>query len=63
MLLSKIFTIAAAHNIENYKGKCENLHGHNYKLIVTVQGPVKDKTGMVMDFYDVKKSGQWKSGR
>lgn len=35
-------------------GKCENLHGHNYKLIVTIEGEVH-KDGMVMDFADIKK--------
>ena len=29
---------AAAHNLRNYKGKCENLHGHNYKVRVTLTG-------------------------
>ena len=31
-------TFAAAHNLRNYKGKCENLHGHNYKVRVTLTG-------------------------
>ena len=31
-------TFAAAHNLRNYKGKCEDLHGHNYKVRVTLAG-------------------------
>ena len=31
-------TFAAAHNLRGYQGKCENLHGHNYKLRVTLAG-------------------------
>ena len=35
-------------------GKCDNLHGHNYKLEVTVKGPVDPQTGMVMNIADLK---------
>lgn len=35
-------------------GKCDNLHGHNYKLEVTVKGPVNGQTGMVMNIADMK---------
>ena len=44
----------------NYDGKCKNMHGHSYKLFVTVKGvPINDvehsKNGMVVDFGDIKK--------
>lgn len=45
---------AAAHQLRNYKGKCENLHGHNYKVRVTVGGPQLNSTGLVADFGEVK---------
>ncbi|MDO8734792.1 MAG: 6-carboxytetrahydropterin synthase QueD [Elusimicrobiota bacterium] len=45
---------AAAHNLRNYKGKCEKLHGHNYKVHLTVSGETLDKSGMLIDFTDLK---------
>lgn len=47
-------TFAAAHQLRNYKGKCENLHGHNYKVKVTVGGQKLNATGLVADFGEVK---------
>ena len=47
-------TFAAAHQLRNYKGKCENLHGHNYKVRVTVAGEKLNSTGLVADFGEVK---------
>ena len=41
---------AAAHFLENFHGKCENLHGHNYKVRITVKGTELDKGGMLCDF-------------
>ena len=57
--LTKIFNFEAAHALMNYDGPCKNIHGHSYKLEVTIIGrPVKDesspKDGMVMDFGDLK---------
>lgn len=53
MELSVTFRFAASHFLTKYHGKCENLHGHNYKLIITIEGPVKED-GMVMDFKIIK---------
>ena len=47
-------TFAAAHQLRNYKGKCENLHGHNYKVRVTVAGDKLNATGLVADFGEIK---------
>lgn len=47
-------TFAAAHNLRNYKGKCENLHGHNYKVRVVMAGKELDTTGLVYDFVQLK---------
>jgi 6-pyruvoyltetrahydropterin/6-carboxytetrahydropterin synthase len=45
---------AAAHQLRGYRGKCENLHGHNWKVDVVVKGRVLDKVGMLVDFVEVK---------
>ncbi|HHT9126040.1 MAG TPA: 6-carboxytetrahydropterin synthase QueD [Candidatus Brocadiia bacterium] len=45
---------AAAHNIRGYKGKCERIHGHNWKVQVVLISEKLDNLGMVMDFNDVK---------
>jgi 6-pyruvoyltetrahydropterin/6-carboxytetrahydropterin synthase len=47
-------TFAAAHNLRNYKGKCEDLHGHNYKVRVVVAGPELDSVGLLYDFVHLK---------
>jgi 6-pyruvoyltetrahydropterin/6-carboxytetrahydropterin synthase len=48
------FMFAAAHRLPGYDGPCEDTHGHNYKLTVTVKGPVHDKSGMVIDFRTIE---------
>ena len=45
---------AAAHNLRGYKGKCENLHGHNYRVMVEISGRQLNETGMLADFKDIK---------
>lgn len=52
--VTKEFTFDSCHQLLQYKGACERLHGHTYKLQVTVQGKV-DHRGIVVDFKDVKK--------
>ena len=57
--ITKKFDFEMAHALWNYDGACRNVHGHSYKLFVTVRGePVVDsrdaKDGMVMDFGDLK---------
>lgn len=46
---------SAAHYLRNYKGKCENLHGHNWKVFVEVSGTELDRAGMLVDFGVLKK--------
>lgn len=46
---------AAAHNLVNYQGDCENLHGHNWKVEVTVSARELDKAGLGIDFKILKK--------
>ena len=45
---------ASAHALRNYKGRCENVHGHNWKVQVVIEGEKLDATGMLVDFLDVK---------
>lgn len=52
--LKKEFTFDAAHTLTWHGGKCSNLHGHTYRLIVGVTGE-KDKDGIIMDFGDLKR--------
>lgn len=68
MLVTKSFTFDAAHRLLHHQGKCHNLHGHTYKIEVTVNGPVKQydpqdaddighhesDEGMVIDFDRIK---------
>lgn len=58
--ITKQFTFETGHALYGYDGKCKNVHGHSYKLSVTVIGsPISDashvKFGMVIDFGDLKK--------
>lgn len=57
--LTKRFSFEMAHALFNYDGKCRNIHGHSYKLYVTIIGKIKDdesspKDGMVCDFSILK---------
>jgi len=54
LLLSQEFKFDAAHNLINYRGKCEKLHGHSYKLRVTLTGTTNPENGMIMDFNFLK---------
>ena len=47
-------TFAAAHALRNYKGGCETLHGHNFKVQVVISGERLDDAGLLVDFIDVK---------
>jgi 6-pyruvoyltetrahydropterin/6-carboxytetrahydropterin synthase len=58
--ITKQFNFETGHALYGYDGKCKNVHGHSYKLSVTVSGaPITDNThvkfGMVIDFSDLKK--------
>jgi len=58
--ITKQFSFETGHALYGYDGKCKNVHGHSYKLSVTVIGtPINDPTnvkhGMVIDFTDLKK--------
>lgn len=45
----------AAHYLREYQGKCENLHGHRFKVVARVKTPVLDSTGLAYDFTELKR--------
>lgn len=51
---SRVFTFEAAHQLPWHQGKCRNLHGHSYRLEVTVTGAI-GPNGIVVDFADIKR--------
>ncbi len=51
-----IANFSAAHRLRNYQGKCEHLHGHNYRVHVTARAASLGEGGMVMDFVDLKRA-------
>lgn len=49
-----ISSFSAAHRLRQYKGKCEHLHGHNYRVHVTARASAPEVDGMVIDFAHLK---------
>lgn len=47
-------SFSAGHALRGYRGKCENPHGHNYKVRVTLEGPTLDSAGLLYDFVHLK---------
>ncbi|MEJ7617496.1 MAG: 6-carboxytetrahydropterin synthase QueD [Pyrinomonadaceae bacterium] len=47
---------SSAHQLRGYKGKCENLHGHNYKIEIFARGRQLDRTGLLVDFGELKEA-------
>ncbi len=45
---------ASAHFLRKYKGKCERMHGHNYRVMVCVRAKKTDSVGLIMDFGEIK---------
>lgn len=57
--VTKILRFEAAHRLLNYEGACANLHGHSYKVEITIHGPV-GPDGFVIDFKNIKETvGAW----
>jgi 6-pyruvoyltetrahydropterin/6-carboxytetrahydropterin synthase len=48
-------TFSAGHALREYKGKCENVHGHNYRVQVTVEGEQLNRIGLLVDFVELKR--------
>lgn len=51
-----ISDFAAAHQLRNFRGKCENLHGHNWKVEVVLRGTELEGCGVLVDFGEVKQA-------
>ena len=49
-------SFAAAHFLRNYRGSCENLHGHNWKVEVVCEGPELDGAGLLIDYRELKRA-------
>ena len=49
-------TFSAGHALRGYRGKCENVHGHNYRCQVTLQGEQLDSIGLLVDFVELKRA-------
>jgi len=47
-------TFAAGHALRGYRGKCENVHGHNYRVRALIAGETLDAAGLLVDFVDLK---------
>jgi len=47
-------SFSSAHNLRGYKGKCEDLHGHNWRVEITIRSDKLDKIGMLVDFKYLK---------
>lgn len=47
-------TFAAGHALRGYRGKCENVHGHNYRIVARLQGGELDTIGLLCDFTELK---------
>ena len=54
MLVTKEFEFDAAHNLPNYHGKCERLHGHTFRCRVTVKAEINPADGIAFDFKAIK---------
>jgi len=54
--LTVIDSFASAHQLREYRGQCENLHGHNWKVEAVVEGKDLDDTGLLLDFKDLKRA-------
>jgi 6-pyruvoyltetrahydropterin/6-carboxytetrahydropterin synthase len=54
MRVKRSFGFEAAHRLPQHPGKCRELHGHSYRLVVTVERPVDPTSGLAIDFSDLK---------
>lgn len=59
MIVAREFLFEAAHRLPHHEGKCKHLHGHSYRVEVSVEAPVDPLTGISVDFGDLKPLGSW----
>ena len=55
MIVRRRFEFEAAHRLPDHPGKCRELHGHSYRLVVSVDRPIEPGSGMAIDFSDLKR--------
>ncbi len=55
MIVRRTFEFEAAHRLPEHPGKCRELHGHSYRLVVAVERAVEPRSGMALDFGDLKR--------
>jgi len=53
--IGREFKFDAGHRLPLHEGKCAQVHGHTYTMLVELSGEVDKKTGMLVDFYDLKR--------
>jgi 6-pyruvoyltetrahydropterin/6-carboxytetrahydropterin synthase len=58
LIVRRRFRFEAAHRLPHHPGKCRDLHGHSYELVVAVDRPVQAQSGMALDFSDLKRTVQ-----
>ena len=46
---------SSGHYLRNYEGKCENPHGHNYRVLITLAGDELNDSGLLLDFKELKR--------
>lgn len=54
MRVRRRFRFEAAHRLPGHAGKCRELHGHSYEVVISVERPVDEHSGMIIDFSDLK---------
>jgi 6-pyruvoyltetrahydropterin/6-carboxytetrahydropterin synthase len=54
LIVRRVFDFESAHRLPNHPGKCRDLHGHSYRLVVSVDRSVDPASGMAIDFSDLK---------
>ena len=54
MRVRRRFCFEAAHRLPRHEGKCRELHGHSYELVISVERPVGEPSGMTIDFAQLK---------
>jgi 6-pyruvoyltetrahydropterin/6-carboxytetrahydropterin synthase len=59
MKIAQAFTFEAAHRLPNVPDthRCRRLHGHSYRVVLCLEGPIDPHTGFVVDFFDAYLSG------
>lgn len=53
MIIRRSYGFEASHQLTRHPGRCQRLHGHSYRFVVEVEGPIEPEQGMVIDFGDL----------